>query len=216
MIKIDENLTFCETTHTYYLRGREVPSPTQCLEEAGITNYWGIKGEVLDRAQAFGRCAHKITEIYDNAILKGLPTALVRGWEETMGKDPTFAPLLPYLQGWKDFLNNFDCEVVAIEKPVYSIRLRSAGTLDRVVGRRGSLILIDIKTGTEIHPAVAFQTAAYQKMWEEMRLGKITERICVRLFENGYQREVFKSGTDLEVFKSALFITNVKRERKIR
>lgn len=198
MITVDEHLTFAETTHTYWLDGIEVLSPTKVFEITGITDFSKVRTDVIERAQGFGRCLHLATELYDKGTLD--PATI----------DPGLAP---YLNGWKKFVAESGYQFQAIEQFVYHLGFKYAGMIDRVTTDG---VLIEIKSSNTIHVATALQTAAYAMAREKMKLGKIKERLGVRVFEEGYEIVPYKDKTDFDDFLTCLRMAYLKRKLKIK
>lgn len=72
------------------------------------------------------------------------------------------------------------------EKHLYSESLFVGGILDMVIEIDGQFWIADLKTGSGIYPEFFFQMAAYQILWEEMKLPeKITGHIVLNLRKDG-------------------------------
>jgi hypothetical protein len=98
-----------------------------------------------------------------------------------------------------------------IEKPVYSLRYRFAGTPDRI-GALNKLAIVDIKSTLELSPATALQTGGYEIAYNEFHKEPIKERIAVLLTANGkYKIEPYKDKNDINVFLAALSVYNWKK-----
>lgn len=207
MIVIDQHLSFDPVAHTYYIDGVVCAGLTKTLQDAGIYNYQFIRQDILQRAAKFGSAAHKATELWDkgNLDMKTVDDALV-----------------PYLEGWIQFRQDFGFEPVRIETPVYSLRYRYACTPDRFgIITKGklagdSLACVEIKTGL-ILPGTAVQTAAQVGANNEMNpKQKAKRRLVVGLRNPGYVVEEFKNDADFSTWLAALQLVNYRKQNNIK
>lgn len=195
-------IVFEQATHTYRVDGVVIPSVTQALKEVGIIDFSMVPASRLDAACAFGTAVHKATELWD------------RG---TLDYEALDANIIPYLEGWIKFCKDTGFTSIAIELPLYSKLYRFCGMLDRLgTWRKNTSVLIaDIKTGVDLSPATAIQTAGYEILVRENEIegfvGKRmkTTRISVLLNSEGtYKIEEYKDKNDANVFIAALSVFN--------
>ena len=200
---VDENLSFDEKKHMYFLKGRVTTGVTSALSLAGITDFSTVDRGILERASKFGLAAHKATELWDRNVL------------DLASLD---APLVPYLDGWKSFLEAEVKEIVHVELPVYSLRYNFAGTIDRIYfDKQGRLCLGDIKTSAVFNAGVPLQTAGYQIAFEELFKRKIARRVGVILRDDGtYHAEEFRDGSDRDDFLACLRVTAFKQKNGLK
>ncbi len=195
---VDENLSFDETKHLYFLRGRVSAGVTNTLSKTGITDFGSVDRDILDRASKFGRAVHTATELWDRKVLD------LASLDE---------PLVPYLDAWKAFLEAEVKEILHIELPVYSLKYNFAGTIDRIYfDKQGRLCLGDIKTSGVFNAGVPLQTAGYQLAFEEMfKKMKVARRVGVILKGDGtYLPEVFADRSDRDDFLACLRVAAYK------
>lgn len=183
-------LEFEPATHTYRINGRQVPSVTQILQAAGMTNgaYW--TPEARDR----GAYVARATEILDRD-------------PDDFDWDAVDKEKVGYVRAWEKFKHVSGCEIIASEERVCSEAYRFAGTLDRVI-LHGCNMLVDIKTGSsaEWH---RLQTAGYRLCRDERPLA----RAAVYLNPNGSYRYVpHPDRRDEDVFKAALTVAKWRVE----
>jgi hypothetical protein len=190
-------LSFDEASHTYRHQGVEVPSVTQVLRP--VMDLSHVPPEVLASASAFGLAVHKACELDDLDQLD----------EESLADE-----LVPYLSAWRKFCRDYDAEWHGIEERVYHPQLRYAGTLDR----RGLVrvdpsrayrnpAIVDIKSGTQLYPAVGPQLAAYHRALDESSV--TTKRLAVQLKPDGtYVAKWHDDATDFALFCSLLTLRN--------
>jgi hypothetical protein len=194
-----EGLYFDEPSHRYWLDGVELPSVTQVLAIAGLTD-WSHCGEW---ARERGSVVHKAIHL-----------------ELTGGLDWSTLPesLHPYVSAELQAIQDLGAEVVASEVRIVSKLYGYAGTLDRVVRINGRLVLWDTKTGP-IVPAYGLQTAAYVEAIHEMQpdfLGgqRIERRYALRLNADGtYELLPFTDRQDIVNFHAAVRVANWKRQK---
>jgi len=197
-------VTFDAARHEYRAGGVLIPSVTQVCKEAGL-QVWaarvGAEG-VQSAAMNLGSMVHLTCELYD------------RGTLDEAELDPA---LVPYLAGWKAFLQATGWKVMPewIEQVVADPAGRFAGTLDRVMlapikGKGVEQILVDIKTGAA-YPWHKIQSAAYT-----LPLKGVRRRVAVYLNgEGGFKMDEHPQAElvpDQFVFQSALAVCQWKRK----
>jgi len=110
-------LIFDEATHVYKLDGVPIVSVTKVLQNAGLADFTGIPFERLEAARKFGTAVHKACEFRDFGKLD----------ERSLDSN-----LWPFLDGWGDFVKDYQLTFKEIEKPIASKLYRVAGTPDRI------------------------------------------------------------------------------------
>ena len=183
-------------THEYTLDGKKLPGVTKILREAGLIDFSRVRPGVMAAAQQFGVAVHKACELFDKGILN---------------IDILSKPLIPYLDGWAKFKKDYGLYFIAdeIEKPVYSLKWGFIGTPDRI----GASNMFEVKSNTQMQPATAIQTAAYDIAYEEMTGKKIKRRWGVQLNDKGtYKITEYKEKTDRSIFLSALQVYKWKEK----
>jgi hypothetical protein len=179
-------LRFNEKTHTYTLDGKRVPGVTSILGKAlpkPALTYWSAKcvaewvadnPDGVENLRSMGRGPMV-------QALKGVPwekrdAAAVRGTdvhalaEKILHGQEVEVPdyLMPYVEGYVRFLDDFDLSPVLTEQPVAHRIWRYGGKFDAVVtiGRgpwAGRLALLDWKTSSGVYGETALQVAAYAR-----------------------------------------------------
>jgi|GEM_PF-743744 len=207
MIVFDEHLSFDPQTHTYFLDGTECAGLTKTLQDVGIYNYSFINQATLQRAAKFGSAAQKACELWDMGTLNMKTLA---------------APLVPYLESWIKFREEFGFVPVDIEKPTYSLRYRFACMPDRfgfiTKGNLANkaLACVEIKSGLLL-PGAAIQTAAQVLARNEMNPGnKAKKRLVIGLREGSYVAEEFSNEADASTWLACLQIVNFKKQHNIK
>ena len=199
---MENNLVFEEDKHQYSLGGVMLPSVTQVLTGVGIIDFSNVPPAVLEAACKFGTAAHKATALYDKRTLD----------EETL--DPN---LRPYLDGWILFRQEYGFTPTVIEQPMYSKIYHFAGTPDRLGNWRidNSLIVPDIKTGSQFYPANPIQLAAYEILiretapWPQVNKGLKIKRLSILLNDKGtYKIKEYSDKRDKDIFICALSLYN--------
>jgi hypothetical protein len=197
-------LTFNEATHTYTVDGVVVPGVTTVLGAVGIPDLSMVPKELLERSSAFGTAVHRACELDDKDDL-----------DETDLDEALRAPLEQWRQIRDSLVGKYGKpEKELIEVPLYSA-LGFAGKPDNVwcYPSKSLLITIDKKTG--ITSQAGPQTAAYEKLAEELFGIKFRKKLrfaCHLLYGKELGKLVeFKQATDWNVFLSALNIHKYKR-----
>src|ERR1700743_2723578 len=86
--------SFDEATHAYQRNGLAVLSVTRALEFAGLTNYEGVRQEVLERRSLIGRYVHSATHYYDEGVLD---------WSSYQDDNPHDQEMKARVQAWAKF-----------------------------------------------------------------------------------------------------------------
>lgn len=193
-------IEFDAATHTYRVNGRIVPSVTQIITSAGLSDYSHVAPQVLELACDFGRACHLACELWDNGELDEAKLDVA---------------LVPYLDGWKKFCDHYATKILSSEKRVASAKYGYAGTADKIAVIGGDLCIIDLKTSTAVAPCTALQTAAYQQAYEESTGNIIGRRFAVQLLPGAYKITGYKDKSDFRVFLSALQIHNWKANHNV-
>ena len=197
------NLTFQEDGHIYRLNGVEIPSVTEILKEAGLSDMSKIPASVLERALNFGKAVHKAIELSSKGSL----------CHDSL--DPL---LLPYLNGWKAFVEDFGYVCQKYEYRHHHGTYRYGLTIDQAgiitKGKYQGATLGDIKTG-QPYPSHKFQLAGYK-----LAIGKHYNTFILYLnpdFKPRGYKVVFATNNKREqgVFLAALTLYNVRKEEKL-
>ena len=193
------NLVLTED-HRYLLDNLEIPGVSKILQEAGLSDMSMVKPEILERNSAFGNAVHAVI----NFKCKG-----------TLDEESVDHILIPYLQGWDNFVEDFGyvCEKSEYQThhPVY----RYGMTCDQI-GRitKGKYLgpaVGDIKSGSPF-PSHKYQLAGY-KICVDKKANTFILYLNPEFKPGGY-KVVFAANNKREqgVFLSALTIFNVRRE----
>lgn len=197
---VPPQLQFDAALHRYTLDGRELPSVTTILREAGLIDgsFW------TDEARLRGEYLHAAIALHNEGDL------------DINALDPK---LVPYFRGYERFLEETRVEVEHTERRVCDEGLGYAGTLDLIVAwmtesgervaRRG---LVDVKTGS-VPPSVGPQTAAYLRCARTfLPLGAPVYRFALHLPGDGSYRLVPLTNTQDEAdFLAALRVAHFRR-----
>jgi hypothetical protein len=194
------DIVFNPVTHKYFYEGKNVLGVNEILELCGLRDVSNIPVAKLMAGADRGHAVHTACELWDRA-----------DWDNIR----LDAPLLPFLEAWKQFRADTSVSLIEIEKMVFSRAWGYAGRLDRIGlfpdGRRA---VIDIKTSATLSPATALQLAGYQIAYQDMfPKEKISSRIAVRLGRDGrYKMTEYKTEQDINVYKSCVIIAQWKKQ----
>jgi len=177
------------------------PRVTGIMQAEGLIDFSMVRQDIMERAQVFGTAVHKAAELWDLGTL------------DINNLDPA---IVPYLEGWKNFLKDYGLTFTPeeIEHRLVSKRYGFGGTPDRWHTEKG--LLVDIKSTTAMYPATAIQTMAYQMLIEESLKIKIKKRIGVQLTGEpgkGYKIAPYKDTSDKSVFLSCLNVYRWKQRK---
>ena len=194
-------LDFEEESHRYLLNGNQVPSVTQVIKSAGLSE---VEQFYTPEAAQRGTAVHAACQ-YDD--------------EETLG-DCT-ENLLGYLNGWRKFRAESGFVPTHIEIRLASERYQFAGALDRIGALNGKPSLLDIKSGAFCRWH-AIQLAAYWILISETHavpsLPRIETFLVVCVAEDGTYKTHSISATEIitsrEIFLYALSIHRWKDSHK--
>ena len=199
--------TFDSDSHRYELNGKELPSVTQVLREAGLIDEQWYNDFSRDR----GSVVHLATEFLD---------------DDQLDEDSVDERIKPYLDAYRQFKidSGFEplpivdqvtgCEVIS-EAHRFQPKYGYAGTIDRIgMLKSGRKAVIDIKTGAA-HATHRLQLAAYQALLDKP--GEYA-RLVVGLKKDGkYSVTEFKLTdypVDFGVFAACLQVINFRRTYK--
>jgi len=189
-------IEFEPVNHIYTVDGLEVPSVTHVLEPYSSLQY--VDRELLRRAAVFGDHVHQACHLFDRGELD----------EDTL--DPE---LVPYLDGWKQFLADSGAVVILSEYRVASRKHGYAGTFDKLLFWGKSKRLVDVKSGSVLPKTVGPQVAAYVEAYAEQG-ERIRDRYCVHLPGAGkYKSHRLNDPRDWNIFKAALVMHNWYQRR---
>jgi hypothetical protein len=191
---LDLPLTFDSASHTYAVGDLELPSVTRILAEARLQDFsapW-FTDEVKER----GQHVHAAIALDNEGALD----------EDTL--DPV---LVPYVAGWRRYLEESGATLEHFEQPVCDRAVGYAGTLDAIVlepGQRGPTrrTLLDIKPA--LYPSVGPQTAAYARCARQLYDTPVLfQRAALLLPGDGtYRREPLTDASDEMTFLAAVRI----------
>lgn len=195
------NFTFDPVKHEYRVDGCVVPSVTQVNRLAGLSDFDGVNPDLLERNQEFGTHVHKAVEL----CCKG-----------TLDEEKLDEALRPYLQGWKNFVEDFGYICHAWEHQGYSEVYRFAFTIDQLgeitKGKYVGKSIGDIKTGKP-KPADAVQLGGYK-----IGTGREYKNVFILYLDPDFKprgyKVVFAANNKREqgIFLSALSVVNFRKE----
>jgi hypothetical protein len=198
-------LTYEDARHLYFYNKQPVIGVSKILELGGLSDFSMVDPEILRKAQQFGKHVHRATELFDrNALnMANLDVALQ-----------------PYLQAWINFCNEYDVEIIEIERALYSELWQYAGTLDRIIrmtwNRRRILVVCDLKSSTSMTPAYPVQLSGYKvaaQTWLDLKLDGC---LGLQLKPDMTSKPVFYNDRKFEnIFLSTLVNVRYRLENKL-
>lgn len=191
-------LEFDAETHTYKIKGRQVPSVTQILGDMGLvdTNWLAESGRKR------GTMVAAATQLFD------------QGKTIVYGRFPDIVSendLRGYVHAWDTFKAIASFLVTGIELAVCNETHGYAGTLDRLGVCAGKYrAIVDIKTGGAM-PSYPLQTAGYANCLEGYH-----RRYGVTLRKDGtYRVKEHKGRDDRNLFLAAVSLWHWKERNKL-
>ena len=169
------------------VRYYDIPGESKLVSITSITSW--INREIFRswRARVGNEQADKVTKA---ATSRGTDMHTLTENYLLNEKLPTVQPLSDFLfKQSKPQLNLID-NIHAIEKPLYSLRLGVAGTVDCIAEYEGELAVIDFKTSKKPKPRkwidhYFVQCAAYACMLYEMKEIPVKKFVIIMSCENG-------------------------------
>lgn len=185
-------LQFDAASHTYRVGGVIFPSVTEVLGPA--ESFAGVFDRVPADALEFAR--DRGSYIHEAMAL------LVRGCLDWSSVDERWAP---YIRSGERFIHDSGIVVTGSEVPVYSERLRVAGTIDLLGIWTRREALLDFKASAAVPVTVGPQTAGYQFLHRDLYGGgKRMQRYCVHLTPTEYRVIPLEDSRDESIFLSSL------------
>jgi hypothetical protein len=195
-----EPRSFGRDVSRYVLSGERVPSVTEVIELAGLSDIQKIIAVAGE-------------EVVANAARRG---SLVHGYCELLDHDPYMdlgsVPewIRGYVAGYARFVRETGFRPDLIEEPVVSSAYRFAGTVDRVGNLGTKPYVIDLKTPAAASPSWAVQTAGYAIGVEE-QYGVRAGRACLQLKSNGtYKLHNHADPSDVATFIAAVHVAHYR------
>lgn len=186
------NLSFDPGTHTYRVGGVVYPSVTEVLgpAETFAGMFDRVPVDALEAAKERGTYVHEAMAL------------LVRG---SLDWDSLVDPWAAYIRSGARFLADSGIVVTGSEVPVYSERLRVAGTIDLLGMWRRGAALIDFKSSAVVPATVGPQTAGYRVLYHDLygNKGRV-HRYCVHLTPDDYRVIPLEDSRDETIFLSSL------------
>lgn len=174
--------------HRYKANGMAIPSVTQILAAARISDLSFVTQNALER----GSRIHRLLEGYDRGNIR---------------MDSVTSQDVPYVTGWADFKLQTRFKPALIEWPAWHPQYCYGGTPDRVGWIGKKLYVVEIKTGSA-PKHTGIQLAAYA-----MLLRRKAKRLAVLLTPNGKHKPIpYDSPQDFSYFMAALTIYRCLRE----
>jgi hypothetical protein len=196
-----EQIAFDEEKHEYLVAGKKYLSVTGIIKAAGLSvDFSKIPEEALEYARVRGKEVHLATHLDD---------------ADDLGEcDPV---IVPYVEGWRRFKQDFNVKILESEMPVFSAKYRYCGTLDRIAEVNKTLAIIDIKTSATVElKSVSCQLYAYRQAYCEYtdqlkQLNKIKMYVVKLMPDGKYKMAETTDKNAWNVFLYALSIENYKK-----
>lgn len=180
---------YIDSTHQYFMDGKEVPSVTAILKAAGLYD----EDYFTEESRARGSYVHK-------ACLYHLQDDLVEDMP---------AEYRGYVEAFKLFMAESECKPILeqCEVPLFSHIFRYGGTPDMPCMFKGRKSLVDIKTGAEA-PTTGVQLAGYVQLMDTL-----SDRYALYLKADGkYKLKPYVDRKDIQIFNAALTLYHWRKK----
>jgi len=183
--------TFSEHSHTYKVDGEVIPSVTQVLTLAGISDVSGIPAHILQRASEIGTAVHLATELLDKDDL------------DLDSLDPQIVGYVTAYQRFKEE-SGVTYELIEHRTTAEYCGIRYGMCVDRVGAIGGKMAVFDIKTSSKPQASWKIQTAAYTHGLGD---ADTFERRIVHLCKDGsYKQICYDDPNDHTAWGAALVV----------
>jgi hypothetical protein len=197
--------SFDQALHVYRdERGILVPSVTQCLKATGLISFAGINPAVLEHKRQLGTLVHQVTALYDQG--------------EDLADYDIPEEIWAYVQGYLNFRADCDFTPSLVEKrmlgEVHSMRFGMQP--DRVGEINGCPHILELKCGSEKHPAWGVQLAGYGTGLYGPR--PTLARAALQLgpqFARGYKLHPYDDPADYQIWIASLALTTWQKNNKL-
>lgn len=197
------SLVYDDATHTYRVDGVVVPSVTQVLARAGLTDFSHLPDRVRERALNRGRRVHQAAHF----MLEGdLDWATVDEAERG------------YVESCAGFLKIAELVVLHAEARLYHPGIRVAGTTDALGVWRGERAVVDWCCGDLAESRKDLQTSCYAEaarierpvIWWDFAHDAPIVRVGVRLRKDGKlpDAEPYRDPRDFRLFAAAAAVVH--------
>lgn len=183
---------YIDSTHTYLIDGKSVPSVTAILQVAGLYN----EDYFTEESRARGTYIHKAALYY---------------LQDDLDEDSIPDEYRGYIEAFKRFMSEADCKphLEKCEVPLFSEVWRFGGTPDIPCLFNGKESIIDIKSGAETSVS-GIQLAAYALLYDVPAV----LRYGLYLKANGKYRLIpYTDRNDIKIFNAALSLYHWRNER---
>lgn len=191
-------LIFFDKDHTYQVDGETIPSVSEILRFISREVYESATQWRLDNAADRGKRVHEACESLDR----------FRSCEIDADFDQ-------YVKAYINFLKEVKPSWSLIEHSAYHETLKYAGAVDRYGVVNGKRFVVDIKTNSQIKPAlVGAQVNAYAILLQSM--GKPVDGVAVLHLKNDGTYRFREMPLDQSVFMACLTLHNALKTKKRR
>jgi len=133
-------------SHTYWHGMAQVPAVSEIMRPLTQGYLAQIPEDILNWKATLGSAVHRACELLDL---------------DTLDEDELDEQIVPYLEGYKQFLVDHRPEWEQIETIVFDPRAWYAGTLDRAGVLNGAPVVCDLKTSAVVASYAGIQLWAY-------------------------------------------------------
>jgi hypothetical protein len=194
------NFTFEPETHTYRVDERKVPGVTKVISP--LYEWDMVNQEMLRLAAERGSAVHLATELDDKTDLD---------------ENSIHPAVEPYLQAYRKFRAEKGGTPLLIEDRIYNPIHDYATTVDRLFRMQDRrLWLVEIKSTSQLHPAVGVQLAGQlDSVMRKHHYGVTPRRFALQLRKDGtYRLQEYTDPNDWPTFLALRAVLAFKEKHK--
>ena len=193
-------LKFDSENHIYQLDGVIIPSYSQISKDLGLIDYSHVRKADLEWKAKVGKAVHTAIFLHNTNELD------MDSLDETVSS---------YFKSWLMFVELYKPTILTqySEKPICSFKWRYGVTPDIVAEVKGILTVIELKTVSQMNPAIAIQTEAQKMAIEETYKLKIKQRWGLQLIPGAMPKlAVYEDMSDFATWASAVNLWHYKEK----
>ena len=196
-------LEFDNENHIYKLDGSIIPGYSQIAKDLGLIDYSCVRQADLDWKRQVGKAVH---------------TAIFLHNTDELDMDSLDETVSSYFKGWLKFVELYQPKILTqySENPICSFKWKYGVTPDIVAEVKGILTVIELKTVSQMNPAIAIQTEAQKMAIEETYKLKIKQRWGLQLIPGAMPKlEVYEDMSDFAVWVSCVNVWQYKERNNL-
>ena len=178
-------------------------SVTELLAHFGITDFSMVPEALLEITRKYGNAVHSLFKYLALNIVMDMKTV--------------DAPLLPYIDSWRDFIKKNDIELIDIAgvrqvEVRYKSKFGFCGKPDLPCRMKGKLTILDYKTPIKVPESCGIQLAGYEILCEEVFGERVKYKFAVHCDTPKMELIPFNKGNYKNDFLSIFNTFNLQKK----